>query len=291
MLLHEGNCSLGARCRRCTAPSPTTAFHPRRARLQLPFPPGTSGAAPQRVAPTAPPRTWHPSSTPAGPPEGEKSLPRAGARCRGACPAPSVLAQGFGWFLDPCDKSQPCSGWETQTAPGLCTLLPIHAPPGGPGSLHAQVPPKPRRQGAPPNAAGFPAWLFASCLKSALPAPKWRAGMGPTAPAEPTLSPGLSPPAAQGVSLHVPTPTGGGAPVTPPAGQAGQASPDGCPLLKQFKVAGNAPSLPPAQGWEETWRKGVSPVRPLLPCDLAAKGTKPPPSSSSSSHPPPPAAF
>jgi len=40
-----------------------------------------------------------------------------------------------GWFPNPSDKSQPCSGWETQTAPGLCTLLPKHVPARGPGTL------------------------------------------------------------------------------------------------------------------------------------------------------------
>ena len=135
LLLWEGKLLLGARRRQCTAPSPVMAF-PRRARLQLPFLPGILGAVPQRVAPTAPLRTRHPSFAPKGPPEGEKSLPPGLTAGTGVH---HLHFQLRGWFLNPSDKSQPRSGWKTQTAPRLYTFLPNHAPSRGPGSLRAQV--------------------------------------------------------------------------------------------------------------------------------------------------------
>lgn len=127
--------------------------------------------------------------------------------------------------------------------------------------------------------------FFCHGRKILSPTPNAAGGDGLPTPAEAVPSSRFSPPAAQGMVPTSPyTHTAWGERDTP-AGQAGQASPAHIPNIFRQQETRLHCLQPLAQGWEETWRNGVSPARLPLPCEPAAKGIKPPSSSSSSSWP------
>lgn len=131
------------------------------------------------------------------------------------------------------DKSQPHSGWETETAAQLCIFLPNHIPARGLDGLHTQVAfQTPQVMGTSifPLSSPQTCWLLThssvTCLKPApLPQIQGEGVHQPTFPAQGSPLP-------QHRECFLGTHTAWGTPDTP--GTAGQASPAHCLHPKYF---------------------------------------------------------